>query len=465
MKYSGKPLTETSTVMYGRRLSRRDVLSRMGAVVAGLGWSWHPSLVAAAGNPAGSFLLSRRGCGRATGYAESNKIVTWRRRTHVAWLDSPPEGFRVRVRSCDRHIGEWSPTVTVGDAFDNHGGPALTVDSKGHLHIVYFPHHHPMCYRRSRRPGDSSEWEKEVRFGERLTYPTLVCGPDDRLFLSARRSYPDRPWEVELWEGPPGARWQRRRALLRSRHPGYSHFQESLTWGPDHRTLHLFCRFHERSDSQAYGRLQTVAYLVSPDAGRTWTRSDGTPVSLPATPDSAEVLARGGVDHNRLLRAGALSVDPGGRPCVVYSNEEGGRSRLILARPNGDGSWDRTDLSQFLPVDLQGRLLLAPAGVTFTSGGEMVVSAQIEPPVDGASTWGGPGNEVVAFRSRDGGRSFTFSPISRPDGRRAHWLPNIERATGHNQVPEEPGLLYTGGGPGAKNTDLLSNHVFFVTSA
>ena len=175
--------------MYGRRLSRRDVLSRMGAVAAGLGWSWHPGLVAAAGSPAGSFLLSRQGCGRATGYSESNKIVTWRRRTHVAWLDSPPEGFRVRIRSCDRGNGEWSPTVTVGHAHDNHGGPALTVDSAGYLHIVYFPHHHAMCYRRSRRPGDSSEWEEEVRFGERLTYPTLVCGPDDTLLLTARRSF------------------------------------------------------------------------------------------------------------------------------------------------------------------------------------------------------------------------------------------------------------------------------------
>ena len=448
--------------MGGRRLSRRDALSRLGAA-AGLGWGWGSGRVAAAGDPGRPFLLSRQGCGRATGYAESNKIVTWRGRTHVAWLDSPPEGFRVRVRSRNRHTGEWSPTVTVGDAYDNHGGPALTVDSKGYLHIVYFPHHHPMCYRRSRRPGDASEWEDELRFGERLTYPTLVCGADDTLVLSTRRSFADRPWEVELWERRPGARWQRRRALLRSRHPGYSHFQESFAWGPDHRTLHLFCRFHERSDSQAYGRLQTVAYLVSPDGGRTWTRSDGTPVSLPATPASAEVLARGGVDHNRLLRAGALSVDAEGWPGVVYSTEEGGRSGLILARPNGDGSWDRTDLSQFLPVDFQCRLLLAPAGVTFTSSGETVVAAQIEPPVDGASTWGGPGNEIVAFRSPDGGRSFTFSLVSQPDGNRAHWLPNIERATGHNPVPENPGVLYTGGGPGVKNSDLLSNQVFFST--
>ena len=140
VRYSGKPLIEVSNKMNGTRLSRRDVLSRMWRRRGpGLGVGI-PSALAAAGNPAGSFLLSRQGCGRATGYSESNKVVTWRRRTHIAWLDSPPEGFRVRVRSYDRGPGEWSPTVTAGHAHDNHGGPALTVDSEGLLHIVYYPH-------------------------------------------------------------------------------------------------------------------------------------------------------------------------------------------------------------------------------------------------------------------------------------------------------------------------------------
>ena len=87
--------------------------------------------------------------------------------------------------------------MTVGEAYDNHGGPALSVDSEGYLHIVYHPHHHPMRYRRSNRPHDSSEWEDEVLFGDRLTYPTLMCGPDNTLILTARRSYPgEREWEV-----------------------------------------------------------------------------------------------------------------------------------------------------------------------------------------------------------------------------------------------------------------------------
>ena len=148
--------------------------------------------------------LSRQGCGRASGYAEANKIVTAKGRTHVAWIDSPPEGFRVRVATLNRTTGKWSPTFTVGQAKDNHGGPALTIDSDGYLHIAYFPHHDPFRYRRSKRPHDASEWEEEIQFGERLTYPTMICSADNTLYFTARRSFSDRPWVVELWEKKPG---------------------------------------------------------------------------------------------------------------------------------------------------------------------------------------------------------------------------------------------------------------------
>lgn len=409
------------------------------------------------------FLLSNHGCGRATGYAEANKIVTHDGQTHVAWLDSPAEGFRVRVRTLDRGTGQLSPTYSIGEAHDNHGGPALTIDGEGFLHVVYFPHHDAMRYRKSKRPGDASEWEPEVAFGERLTYPTLVCGKDNTLYLTARRSFRGRPWQVELWKRPADGQWQRGLAILASRHTGYAHFQESLAWGPDHRTLHLCCRFHEKTDGQGYGRLQTVAYLSSSDAGESWQRSDGAKVSLPATAESAEALETGGVDRDIITRAGALAVSPDGWPQLVYSVEHNGRSRLLVARPMGDGRWRRTDLTQFLPSSWSAWNLMAPAGVTFTAAGEMIVTAQIQRPLSGESAWGNRTNEVLAFRSRDDGAHFSCSLVSVLNEQRSHWLPNIERPTGHNVVGESPAVIYTGGGPGTKNTELLSNDVLFAT--
>ncbi len=411
----------------------------------------------------GCFLLSRQGCGRATGYAEANKIVTVGGRTHVAWLDSPPEGFRVRVRTLDRRKGEWSPNRTIGEAHDNHGGPALTVDGDGHLHIVSFPHHHSFRYRRSKRPNDASEWEEEIRFGEKLTYPTLVCGPDNTLYFTARRSFKDRPWEVELWTRRPGGDWMRQGSLLRSRHKGYAHFQESLAWGPDHRTLHLCCRFHENSDKDAYGRLQTIAYMRSEDFGKTWRRSDGSKIRTPASVDDIEVLARGGVDKERGLRVGCLAVAPGnGMPHLIYSVTEGGTGRTFIATPDGKGAWERVDLSAQLPGELRGNDLIMAGGLGFDGAGRLHGAAQIQKAKEGESTWGNPSNEALRFERDDRTGKFRFAFASAADPGVSNWLPNLERATGFNRIVERPGIIYTSGGPGSKNTELMSNEVWWA---
>ena len=96
----------------------------------------------------------------------------------MAWLDTPDEGFRVKMRSLDQASGEWSDEVTIGESIDNHGGPALTIDREGYLHIVYFSHHHPFRYHRSVRPNDSTEWGPMEQFGTDLTinHGSLKCG-------------------------------------------------------------------------------------------------------------------------------------------------------------------------------------------------------------------------------------------------------------------------------------------------
>ena len=78
-------------------------------------------------------------------------------------------------------------------------------------------------------------------------------------------------------------------------------------------------RFHEKSDAEGYGRIQTVGYLFSPDAGRSWQRSDGTPARLPVTAESVDVIASSGVDYGSALQTGALAVATGGTPWLIHS--------------------------------------------------------------------------------------------------------------------------------------------------
>lgn len=440
-------------------LNRRDFFRRVGegllatafAGQAGAGANPGPVGARPALPPANSFRLSAAGSGRATGYVESAKIITLGNRIFAAWLDAEPDGFRVRIRTMDRLTGQWSETVTVGEAQDNHGGPGLTVDRQGYLHIVYYPHHRPFRYRRSIRPLDASEWGPEVQFGESLSYPVLLCAPDDTLICTCRRYYEadDHRNEMELWKKPADGVWYRQGVIMRSRHLGYVHFQDSTAWGPDHRTIHLSCRIYETNPKAGALPIETLGYLVSPDAGETWRRLDGTVVALPATADSVDVLLQGGDATGRTLYAGAMAVNRAGVPHLLHSVREHGQARSYLATPAPGGGWNRRDLHEFLPPAWRDHDLIMIGSVTFSASGRATVVATLVKPGPGESDWSHPSSRLVRFWSDDGTRTFQSEVLAAATKPGPHWLPNLERPTGHHAIPDEPGIIYMAGDGGA----------------
>ncbi len=442
-------------------MRRRDFLKGVAAGTTAMGFGALKGSAAAA-RPREPFLLSSNGCGRATGYAETNKIVTVGGKTHVVWLDSVKEGFRVRVRTLDRATGTWSSTYTVGEAYDNHGGPALTVDSKGHLHIVYYPHHHPFRYRRSSHPNDASAWDSETKFGTRCTYPTLVVGPDDTLYLTCRESDKgNHPWVVNLYTKKPNGGWQGPTTILRADVGGYAHFQEALAWGPDHRTLHLSTRMYGGKP----GRAHTLGYMRSLDSGKCWERTDGKRIELPATSSTISVIAQDRPDGKRAHRCGSIAVDAAGRPHVLFSETSLPKPEAWIATPGKSGQWRRHPLLRYISKDLPGWCGAMPGGITFGADDRIFVAltATELKVLDGEKCggWGSPRNEVVWLESSDGGRSFSAKMVSKPNPSCAHWLPNVERPTGHNRV-DVPGVIYTAGTRGENNKQIVSNGVWWV---
>jgi hypothetical protein len=417
-------------------------------------------------------LLSEAGCGRATAYWEQNKIITIGDRTHVVWLDSDRSGFKVRGRTLDRISWTWSPAITIGDAQDNHGGPGLTVDSQGHLHIVYFPHHGPFRYRRSLHPNDLTAWTPELIFGEGLSFPSLICGPDDTLLLTARRGFHDAegnpiettPVEQELWIKPADGEWRKAGILLRSRFPGYAQFATALSWGPDHRTIHLNCRIYEGNPFTSDPITTTIGYMQSPDGGKSWQRSDGSPITLPANADTIETLGGNhGADDLR-LNSGPLAIDQAGLLHLSYTKETPNSSGLYLASLSPGTGWGHRKLNDYLPTAAKGwKVTLGMGGgiVFSASGRATIIAVVLNPPPEERTLqgeWGHPSTEVVRLWSDDGLQTFQSDFLSPPDTAQTHWLPNLERPTGHNQVPHEPGIIYTAGGPGAHVLDLEPNN-------
>ena len=408
------------------------------------------------------FLLSLEGSGRATAYLESPKIVSFEGKTHVAWLDSPKEGFRIRIRTMDQSSGDWSETWTIGEAQDNHGGPALTIDEEGYLHILFYSHHHPFRYRRSVRPNDASEWLPFEEFGVNLTYPALVCSKDGTLIMVARRSYDERPWELEMWSKSSGEAWYRQRSLLRSRHGIYSQFAASLVWGPDHEVLHMGTRIYEILDKDGVSPLTTVGYMRSSDGGVTWEGSSGVPIKMPAKPDTIDAIASGRAKESRILNAGSIGINPEGRPFVPYSIRAQDTSQSYLATPLGEGKWRHLHLNPFLPEGYREWDVFMHGGVSFGSSGQPVVAAtMMHIAVDGVD-WGEVTTELVRFRSQDGGETFVGEAFALPSADEPRWMPNLERPTGFNEMPPEPALIYTDGVRGEALGDQLSNRIYWL---
>lgn len=442
-----------------QRIDRRTFLATgiaMGEMVPLQGYG------ASRAAPAARYTLSQHGCGRATGYAQTNKIVTLGEHTHVAWLDSQDGRFLVRVRSLDRTADTWSATRTIGEAFDNHGGPALATDSQGYLHIVYYPHHHAFRYRRSLRPNDTSEWTPETSFGKRCTYSGMAVLPDDTLVLVCRERT-DKRWVMNQYTKSANGDWEGPRTLLHGNAPsGYTRWQTALVLGAAGKMMHMSFMMYEGSD--LFGRIgpgYAIGYLRSRDGGRNWEQSDGKPVPLPATPATIELVDGARKQSGPAnLRPGNIAVDPNRSPWLVYSRLDRQPFETWIARPAVGGGWQKTSLLPAIQKRWPDRSVKTPGQIGFDRNGTMyvtVTTVHADASVE-QGYWGHQSAEVALLVSKDFGRTLQAFPISPPDDQVPNWLPSLERPTRHLQIGV-PSFMYTHGTAGSNNRQTVTNEV------
>ena len=447
-------------------------------------WTLSASSWAVGDEPSSQILVSERGCCAAT-TGPGNKIVTHEGKTHIAWLDSTEEGFFAVVRTLDRKTGELSPKYTIGEAKDDHGRPVLTIDSKGYLHAVYGLHHDAVPYVRSRRPNDASLWTEEVVFPAKLSYPKLLCGPDDTLYLTGRHG-----WEgLRLYVKPPGKKWEDRGLIIRRRKDcvSYAAFHGGMAWGPDHKTLHLACLFFQGTSkvSQDWGSIQSVNYMRSRDFGRTWERADGTPIAIPAAEETMDVLVAGeSMDPKPGIRGGEVVVDSTGNPYVWYyrtTPEKPGQ--VFLATADADGKWRQLPMQAAMDLYYPGWAVVGgTSGFTITEDDRLCMAGTVAPILHHLAHWDGKpkathSNEpaywqnfhpelkkVVWLESSDGGETFTAKTVIEKKPEIAHLQQSIERSTGFNRIPagSYPGLIYHTGVSMNRDGRVVDNDVFFV---
>jgi hypothetical protein len=234
----------------------------------------------------------------ATDGRQDSNIVYSAGMTYIAYESSDGLGYQedfpgpsgtggyIKIIAYDHEHKQWLGPFTVSDkpVFDDHGYPDLAVDSRGYLHIVYDGHQIPLKYKRSLRPNDASAWTASEDVGDRATYPHLLVGNGDTLFLFYRErgdSY-DR-WVEDMRTKVNDGPWSAPKTILDAEwirnDPAndYCLYAQSVHLGLDN-SIYLTWSWENHGDA---GGMYDVGFAKSSDFGNGWTWADGTPYALP----------------------------------------------------------------------------------------------------------------------------------------------------------------------------------------
>jgi len=366
-------------------------------------------------------LLSEVGSTRATRYLQSNKIITLNGKTHVAWLDS---GSKTMIATYDHATATWGPVVHVGDGVDNHGGPALTVDSEGYLHIIYGPHGHPFHYAKSAAPNDSSSWVDQGDFSTAGTYPSAVIDDQDTLHIIYRYHTGSAP-KLAYQRKPKGGAWSSPVVLAEppSGYSGYTHYHPALTIADDD-TLHIAYNIYYG------GAAKRTRHMMSTDGGNTWRQADGTAVTLPVTPDTGGFIS----EAADALKIQNIATDSQGDPWFTAVIDD----RFELYHHDGT-AWQVSEPLTLAPPELADLGVWKALPMALDSSDRLYVF-----PIFGEVITGGCKGDIYAMVSTDGGSSYDALHVFSADETLPHIGINPERPTGHNTV-ETPWFLFSTG--------------------
>jgi hypothetical protein len=280
-------------------------------------WSGHPV----------RFALLTVGDRQAVGYYDADRRLT------------------VAVRSLGERTWTFVPLPrTTG--WDSHNSVAMAVDPDGFVHLAADMHSSPLVYFRSRHPIDepftADSFEPLHRLTgdreDRVTYPVFLQDVNGGLvFMYRHGSSGDGDQIVNRYDATTRA-WRRLfdAPLTSGRRDGepMNAYFEGPVRGPDG-LFHLAWVWRDTPDCDT---CHDVCYARSRDLVH-WERSDGTPLDLPITADTCEVVDP--VPPGRGLLNGLVRIgfDALHRPVLSYhAYDEAGRSQIRSARLE-DGRW------------------------------------------------------------------------------------------------------------------------------
>ena len=150
------------------------------------------------------------------------------KKTHWKFTGWSRNGVPTYVVTYDIETREVSDPVYVGSgglSIDNHNWSAITVDSKGILHVIINGHIDPVVYTHSLKPYDISQWSDPVYVGSGkypgLSYGSLNCDADDTLYMFNRSDTFAYNHRLAMYRKPAGKSWGVEKTILAPFQSGY----------------------------------------------------------------------------------------------------------------------------------------------------------------------------------------------------------------------------------------------------
>ncbi len=248
-----------------------------------------------------------------TAVFRTNSVASHGNTQYVSYYDA--DGFLTLAK---RRMGTDKWTVQrsqyKGNVRDGHNVICIGIDGDGYLHVAFDHHGHPLRYARSIAPGSLTLGDREPMTGideKNVTYPEFYTLADGDLLFVYRSGASGRGNMAMNRYDRRAKRWQRVRDSLIDGENRRSPYWQVYVDGNG--IIHVSWVWRE---TWLVETNHDLCYARSADGGKTWTRSDGTPYSLPITAANAEYAWR--IPQNsELINQTSMTADADSRPYIV----------------------------------------------------------------------------------------------------------------------------------------------------
>jgi hypothetical protein len=249
---------------------------------------------------------------------------------------------------------------------DLHNDYVIGVDGKGFIHVVGNMHAEPLRYVRSTRPLEIDSWTAATMTGMEsdVTYPAFVELRDGTLLFWCREGYSGNGDILVNRLDEESQQWHRVTRVIDGTSNNESAYLQHIAVGRDGS---LDVMYVWRSTG-AVATNNDISYAESKDGGATWTKVDGTPLALPLTHASGNVVVDTPPVGSGLSNAGGFEIDAKGRPHGIFEISGKRGARLLLHVWYDGRRWRSTRLSTPLARGMRPSLVTTPDGGVFALG-------------------------------------------------------------------------------------------------